>query len=129
MRVTAQLIFTKEFTVEVYNGTYLVAIYDLSHFWVCRLQLNDQQLSSHPFKSLSASIMALKQCTDYRSTISRLAMQGGHSSVNCCLAGAFLGCRDGFSALPESWVQGLLPKQRAWLNERVNSLLDKMGLP
>lgn len=93
------------------------------------LQLNDQQLSSHPFKSLSASIMALKQCTDYRSTISRLAMQGGHSSVNCCLAGAFLGCRDGFSALPESWVQGLLPKQRAWLNERVNSLLDKMGLP
>lgn len=93
------------------------------------LQLNDQQSSSHPFKALSASIMALKQCTDYRSTISRLAMQGGHSSVNCCLAGAFLGCRDGFSALPESWVQGLLPKQRAWLNERVNSLLDKMGLP
>lgn len=93
------------------------------------LQLNDQQSSSHPFKSLSASIVALKQCADYRSTISSLAMQGGHSSVNCCLAGAFLGCRDGFSALPESWVQGLLPKQRAWLNERINSLLDKMGLP
>lgn len=93
------------------------------------LQLNDQQSSSHPFKALSASITALKQCADYRSTISCLSMQGGHSSVNGCLAGAFLGCRDGFSALPESWVQGLLPKQRAWLNERVNSLLDKMGLP
>lgn len=93
------------------------------------LQLNDQQTSSHPFKSLAASITALKQCADYRSTISRLAMQGGHSSVNCCLAGAFLGCRDGFSALPESWVQGLLPKQRGWLNERANSLLDKMGIP
>ncbi|KAM7308697.1 urocanate hydratase [Ixodes scapularis] len=64
-----------------------------------------------------------------RSTLSQLAMQGGHSSVNCCLAGAFLGCRDGFSALPNSWVQGLLPKQRQWLNERANSLLDKMGLP
>lgn len=93
------------------------------------LHLNDQQTSSHPFKSLAASVTALKQCADYRSTISRLAMQGGHSSVNCCLAGAFLGCRDGFSALPESWVQGLLPKQRSWLNERANCLLDKMGIP
>ncbi|CAN7983383.1 unnamed protein product [Ixodes pacificus] len=93
------------------------------------LKLNDSLTSSHPFKALAASITALKQCTDYRSTLSQLAMQGGHSSVNCCLAGAFLGCRDGFSALPNSWVQGLLPKQRQWLNERANSLLDKMGLP
>lgn len=93
------------------------------------LRLNDSLTSSHPFKALAASITALKQCTDYRRTLSQLAMQGGHSSVNCCLAGAFLGCRDGFSALPNSWVQGLLPKQKQWLNERTNSLLDKMGLP
>ena len=59
----------------------------------------------------------------------RLAMEGGDSSSNCIVAGAIQGFLTGYKRLPVSWLQSLRPRQVAWLNLRLNHLLDMMGLP
>ena len=64
-----------------------------------------------------------------RTAITELAMQGGHATCNATVAGALLGCKVGYSELPRDWIDGLLPRQVAWLNTKVNSFLDMMALP
>ena len=56
-------------------------------------------------------------------------MQGGHATCNATVAGALLGCKVGYSELPRDWIDGLLPRQVAWLNAKINSFLDMMALP
>ena len=64
-----------------------------------------------------------------RSAITDIAMQGGHTTCNVAVAGALLGCKVGYSHLPREWLHGLLPRQVAWLNTKINCLLDMMALP
>ena len=56
-------------------------------------------------------------------------MQGGHATCNATVAGALLGCKVGYSELPRDWIDGLLPRQVAWLYTKVNCFLDMMALP
>ncbi len=56
-------------------------------------------------------------------------MMGGDSSTHACLAGALLGCKEGYSNLPQAWLQQLATKQVQWLNVKINILLDMMGIP
>ena len=56
-------------------------------------------------------------------------MEGGDSNSNGCVAGALLGCKVGYSRLPQEWISGLCKKQTTWLNVKVNHFLDMMGLP
>lgn len=65
----------------------------------------------------------------FRDCMMKLIMAAGDSNSNCCVAGAVLGCKFGFSHLPKHWVHGLRKKQTAWLNVKVNLLLDMIGLP
>ena len=58
-----------------------------------------------------------------------LVMLGADSNTNACLAGGFLGARTGFSNLPSQWITGLRRKQTEWLNNKINLLLDMLGLP
>ncbi|RUS89596.1 hypothetical protein EGW08_002614 [Elysia chlorotica] len=64
-----------------------------------------------------------------RSFVCALARLAGDSSSNCCVGGAVLGCRLGYSRLPRPWVEDLRKRQLAWLNAKVNHLLDIVGLP
>ena len=64
-----------------------------------------------------------------RTAITELAMQGGHATCNATVAGALLGCKVGYSELPRDWIDGLLPRQVAWLNTKINCFLDMMALP
>ena len=59
----------------------------------------------------------------------KLILEGGDSNSNGCVAGALLGCKVGYSHLPQEWVQGLRKKQTTWLNIKINHLLDMIGLP
>ena len=56
-------------------------------------------------------------------------MRGGNSSANACLSGALIGARTGYTNLPVLWVEGLRPRQTDWLNAKINTLLDMMGIP
>ena len=68
-------------------------------------------------------------CFHFRSSITELVMLGADSDCNACVAGALLGCRDGYRLLPAHWVDGLRSKQVDWLNVKVNLLLDMMAIP
>ena len=69
------------------------------------------------------------RCCFSRTIISDLVMRGGDADTNAVVAGAVLGCKLGYSCLPSDWLQGLLSKQKTWLNAKLNCLLDLMALP
>ena len=58
-----------------------------------------------------------------------LIMYGGNSTANACVAGAFLGCKYGYTNLPKQWIEELRERQVTWINARINLLLDMMGIP
>ena len=64
-----------------------------------------------------------------RTFIMSLLPEGGDSNSHGCVAGALLGCKVGYSRLPQDWVQGLRKTETTWLNGKINCLLDMMGLP
>lgn len=94
-------------------------------------QLRARQVGemSHTFKPMGAAVLAVQWKGSYRELLMQLAMEGGDSNSNCCVGGALAGLRAGYSRLPREWLQGLRSKQVAWLNLRINHLLDMMGLP
>lgn len=59
----------------------------------------------------------------------KLIHEAGDSNSNTCVAGAVLGARLGYSHLPADWIHGLRKKQTNWLNTKINTLLDMMGIP
>ena len=65
----------------------------------------------------------------YRSCITELIFQGGHSTCNATVAGAVLGCKTGYSLLPKRWIDGLSQTHCDWLNSKLNCFLNMMGLP
>lgn len=64
-----------------------------------------------------------------RNAIINLSKRGGCSNTNACLVGALIGCRYGYRQLPKEWIEGLRKKQTDWLNIKINTLLDMMGIP
>lgn len=93
------------------------------------INLTEPGKTSYAFKPLAAALVAIRSQTSFRVAISSLVMQGGHSTVNGAIAGALMGCKEGFSQLPSNWVSEILEPQRRWINDKINSLLDIMGLP
>ncbi|XP_015913747.2 uncharacterized protein [Parasteatoda tepidariorum] len=83
----------------------------------------------HPFKACAAAFTGLRSGADFKSALSSLLMLGGYSSMTGCISGSLLGCKYGYSRLPKLWIDGLKPKNKEYLNSKINSLLDMMGLP
>ncbi|CAH1777245.1 unnamed protein product [Owenia fusiformis] len=93
------------------------------------LNVTEPERMSFTFKPLGAAVVSLRETKDFRCAVSDLLMCGGDSNTNCCVTGALLGCKVGFASLPMEWVEGIRPKQKDWLNEKINLLLDMMGIP
>ncbi|CAE1328774.1 unnamed protein product [Acanthosepion pharaonis] len=93
------------------------------------LNVREEGRMCHTYKPLGSAVLALKTTKGYKDFISDLILEGGDSSSNACVAGALLGCRLGYQQLPSDWLSGLLTDQGNWLNVKVNSLLDMLGLP
>ncbi|CAG5126729.1 unnamed protein product [Candidula unifasciata] len=87
------------------------------------LKLSDISQMSFTYKALGAGFWALKQ-KDYRTAIQDIVMQGGDADANAAVAGAMLGCKLGYSALPASWLEGLCNK--GWLDDLINRYLHMM---
>ena len=64
-----------------------------------------------------------------RTSLLKLVLQGADGNTNGCITGAILGCKTGYTYLPQHWLEGLRKKQADWLNNRINMLLDMMGIP
>lgn len=73
-----------------------------------KLRLDDPDTRGYTLRTLAAGLWAYNFGTDFRSTIQTLIAAGGDTDTNCAVAGALLGARMGYAALPEDWVHGLL---------------------
>ncbi|XP_054718056.1 uncharacterized protein LOC129227505 [Uloborus diversus] len=93
------------------------------------IEASEKEKACHPFTSLAAAFVALRQKSDFKTVLSNLLMLGGYSSMNGCISGSLLGCKCGYSNIPKQWIDGLDTKSRNWLNCKINALLDMMGLP
>ncbi|KAG8191565.1 hypothetical protein JTE90_021170 [Oedothorax gibbosus] len=91
--------------------------------------LSEVGKACHPFKACAAAFTALRQGKDFKTALTSLLMLGGYSSMTGCISGSLLGCKFGYSQLPRHWIEGLNPKNRDYLNSKINALLDMMGLP
>ncbi|CAG0899586.1 unnamed protein product [Darwinula stevensoni] len=70
-----------------------------------------------------------KEAKDFKETLFHVIERGGYASVSGAIAGSLLGLRLGYQGLPEDWLDGILPPNRLYLDTKINSLLDMMGLP
>ncbi len=75
---------------------------------IAELCLDDPDTRGYTLRTLAAGLWAYNFGTDFRSTIQTLIAAGGDVDTNCAVAGALLGVRMGYAALPEDWVHGLL---------------------
>ena len=80
-------------------------------------------------KVLEEAAHCLEEHMDFESALTRILFLGGQSRIYGSVCGALLGCSFGYSLLPSRWINGLHPSVVSWLNERLNLLLDMMGLP
>ncbi|KAL4226821.1 hypothetical protein ACF0H5_014799 [Mactra antiquata] len=96
---------------------------------ISSIDLGEQFNMSFTLKALSAGLIALKSQQTFKSFMMSLFMEGGDSNSVGCVTGALLGCKVGYSHLPQEWIQGLRQKQTTWLNTKINHFLDMIGLP
>ena len=61
---------------------------------------------------------------DWAQAIRKIVLKGGDADTNAAVAGAYLGCKVGFDALPQHLVTGL--KFYSWLLEKTELLIDKI---
>ena len=59
--------------------------------------------------------------TDFRTALQAIIAAGGDTDTNGAVAGALMGARMGYAALPETWVTGLLNKEL--LEERIEHII------
>lgn len=90
------------------------------------LMLDDESVIGYTYKCFGSAFYCFRNGTDFRKSITELTMEAGDSDTNCAVAGALLGCKLGFKALPKDWLDGL--KHKAWLDKKVAQLLELLGL-
>lgn len=83
----------------------------------------DGEDMGYAYICLGCAFDALRQET-FEDAIRRIVIEGGDADTNAAAAGALLGCKLGFSRLPQHLVQELLHKE--WLEEKINRLLNKI---
>lgn len=71
----------------------------------------------------------LKNDVDFEASLSQILFLGGESRVFGTICGGLLGSIVGYTQLPARWLNGLDVSVTTWLNGRLNTLLDMMGLP
>ena len=86
-----------------------------------KLRLDDPDTRGYTLRTLAAGLWAYNFGTDFRSAIQTLIAAGGDADTNCAVAGALLGSRLGYAALPEDWICGLL--RRNELAEKARRLV------
>jgi len=61
---------------------------------------------------------------DFKDVIKTIVLKGGDADTNACVAGAILGARVGFSALPQDWIAKMAHGK--WLEKMAEMYLDSI---
>ncbi len=90
------------------------------------LALDSPREIGYTFKCLGAGLWALRCDEGFVAAMRMITAEAGDADTNGALGGALLGCRLGFSQLPQEWI-GQLP-HHAWLEAYTQKLLIMMHL-
>lgn len=85
------------------------------------LNPGEEDRIGYTLKALGAGFWALAHASSFEEGVDRIVHEGGDADTNAAVAGALLGARDGFSAIPDAWVEGLAYETE--LHVRVERLL------
>lgn len=86
-----------------------------------KLNLDDRTTKGYTLRTLAAGLWAYNFGTDFRTALQAIIAAGGNTDTNGAVAGALMGARMGYAALPETWVTGLLNKEL--LEERIERII------
>ena len=78
---------------------------------------------------MDAAFACLEEGIQFEASLTRILFRGGQSRIFGTVCGGILVANTGYTRLPNRWIDGLHPSVVVWLNERLNLLLDMMGLP
>ena len=85
------------------------------------LHLDEADKIGYALKCAGSAFVALRDDRPFRDVMCDLVKQAGDADTNGAVAGALLGCRLGYDALPESWLHGM--PNKAFLDDLVAKLL------
>lgn len=74
------------------------------------LRLDDMATCGYTLKTLSAALWAYNHCENFADTLQQIIMAGGDADTNGAVAGALMGAKLGFNAIPKKWIDGLINK-------------------
>jgi len=90
------------------------------------LELDEPRTIGYTYKCLGSGLWALRSGLPFDDAIRQLVGEGGDADTNAAVAGALLGSKLGFSALPSGWIAQL--PHCAWLEAHVQKLLFMLKL-
>lgn len=96
---------------------------DATHGVRC-LQLDEEGRYGYVLKTLSAALWACWHAEGFEQGVLAVVNAGGDADTNAAVAGAVLGAKFGYKAIPERWVQGLCG--RDGLMTCVNSFVSSL---
>jgi len=88
---------------------------------ISALSLDEPDAIGYTLKAMGAGIWALIHASSYRDGILSIIHEGGDADTNAAVAGAILGAKFGFSAIPREWIDSLLHRDE--LEQRIQRLL------
>ncbi|MFO0966748.1 MAG: ADP-ribosylglycohydrolase family protein [Gemmataceae bacterium] len=71
------------------------------------LNPGEEDRIGYTLKALGAGMWSLAHAGSFAEGIDWIVHEGGDADTNAAVAGALLGARHGFSAIPAAWVNGL----------------------
>jgi len=71
------------------------------------LNLDDEESMGYTLRTLSGGVWALRHAASFEAGITAVIHQGGDADTNASVAGALLGARFGYDAIPRAWIEGL----------------------
>lgn len=74
---------------------------------IAALNLEDEETMGYTLRTLSAGIWALRFAPSFEEGIETVIYEGGDADTNASVAGALLGARFGYDAIPRRWIEGL----------------------
>jgi len=110
--------FFKEFDAHILRDSTEKSLYSL--------QLDEQAKIGYTMKCVGSGFWGLNSTRNFKETLTLLAKEAGDADTNGAVCGALLGCKMGYSELPQDWL-GALPN-KAWLDKKVVKLLEMMKL-
>lgn len=93
---------------------------DLDH----GLNEGEQENVGYTLKAMAAGVWAMTHAADFEEGLLRIVNEGGDADTNGAVAGALLGTRWGFRAIPRAWTDGLYWKD--YLDRQIGRLIEAM---